>query len=164
MSLIEDIAKIVDQESALCFPAFSEADAWALGFQMRQSAVQQKLPLVIDIRINNRQLFYTALPGTLPDNSEWVRRKVNSVLRFHKSTYRLGRETERDGKPFDRSHGIDTMDYAKDGGGFPIHVKGIGVVGAITVSGVPQRQDHSFVVEQLCTYLKQDHGRLALTP
>ena len=164
MSLESDIAQIARQEEELRFTAFSEADAWALGSQMREAATARKLPFVIDIRIGNRPLFYTALPGTTPENPDWVRRKVNTVYRFHKSSYRVGREYQLQGKPFDASRGIDPMDLAPAGGGFPIHLAGTGVVGAVTVSGVPQREDHGFVVEMLCRFLGKDHAALALGP
>jgi len=164
MSLETDIAQIATQEEALRFASLSEADAWALGSQMRQAAVERNLPFVIDIRIGNRPLFYTALPGSTPENPDWVRRKVNTVYRFHKSSYRVGREYQQQGKGFDASRGIDPMDHAPAGGGFPIALKGTGVVGAVTVSGVPQRQDHEFVVEQLCRFLKLDYAKLALGP
>ncbi len=104
------------------------------------------------------------MPGSTPENPDWVRRKVNTVLRFHKSSYRVGREYELQGKKFEAARGIDPMDFANAGGGFPIHLKGTGVVGVITVSGVPQREDHGFVVEMLCEFLGQDHGSLALVP
>lgn len=162
MSLETDIAQIAEQEEALRFDAFSEADAWALGSLMREEALARKLPLVIDIRIGNRPLFYTALPGTTPENPDWVRRKVNTVYRFHKSSYRVGREHALQGKPFDASRGIDPLDHAPAGGGFPIHLKGTGIVGAVTVSGIPQRRDHGFVVEMLCRFLKQDYRKLEL--
>ncbi|MFM8747366.1 MAG: heme-degrading domain-containing protein [Aestuariivirga sp.] len=164
MTLETDIAQIARQEEALRFHGFSEADAWALGSLMRQAAVEQALPFVIDIRIGNRPLFYTALPGSTPENPDWVRRKANTVSRFHKSSYRVGREYQLQGKAFDASRGIDPMDHAMAGGGFPIHLAGTGVVGAVTVSGVPQRQDHEFVVEMLCRFLKQDYRGLALGP
>lgn len=164
MSLETDIAQIAKQEEALRFPSFSEADAWALGSLMREAAVARGLPFVIDIRIGNRPLFYTALPGSTPENPDWVRRKVNTVYRFHKSSYRVGREFQLQVKAFDASRGIDPMDHAPAGGGFPIHLEGTGVVGAITVSGVPQRQDHGFVVEMLCRFLGKDHAALDLGP
>lgn len=164
MSLDSDIAQIARQEEALRFDRFNEDDAWALGGQMRAAALARGLPFVIDIRIGTRPLFFTALPGTSPDNSEWVRRKVNTVLRFHKSSYRVGREYQREGKPFDTSRGINPMDFAPAGGGFPIHVKGAGVVGVVTVSGVPQREDHGFVVEMLCAFLGIPHEGMALGP
>jgi uncharacterized protein (UPF0303 family) len=164
VSLESDIAQIARQEEALRFGQFDEAMAWELGALMRQAAADRKLPFVIDIRIGNRPLFYTALPGSTPENPDWVRRKVNTVMRFHKSSYRVGREYQLQGKAFDASRGLDPMDYAPAGGGFPIHVRGTGVVGAITVSGVPQREDHGFVVEMLCAILKADHAALALGP
>ena len=164
MSLETDIAQIAKQETELRFAAFNEADAWALGSLMRQAAVERALPFVIDIRIGTRPLFYTALPGSTPENPDWVRRKVNTVYRFHKSSYRVGREHALQKKPFDASRGMDPMDFAPAGGGFPIHLAGTGVVGAVTVSGVPQRQDHEFVVEMLCRFLKVEYAMLALGP
>ena len=42
-----------------------------------------------------------------------------------------------------------TRDYACHGGSFPIQVKGGGCVGVVTVSGLPQRDDHILVVQVL---------------
>jgi uncharacterized protein (UPF0303 family) len=164
MSLESDIAGIDTQEERLRFKSFGEADAWALGSAMRQAAAERSIPFVIDIRIGNRPLFYTALPGSTPENPDWVRRKVNTVLRFHKSSYRVGREYDLKGQRFDQSRGIDPMDHAPAGGGFPIHIIGTGIVGAVTVSGVPQREDHAFVVEMLCAFLGEDFKALDLGP
>jgi uncharacterized protein (UPF0303 family) len=44
-------------------------------------------------------------------------------------------------------YGLPVADYAADGGSFPLHVEGAGVVGSVTVSGLPQRADHDLVVE-----------------
>ena len=162
MSLEADITAIIKQEEALRFSAFSEADAWGLGRQMHEAAAAAKLPFLIEIRLGGRQVFVSALPGTSPDNAEWVRRKANSVLRFHKSSYRIGLELELRGGRFDLSRGIDLMDHAEHGGGFPLHIIGTGIMGAIIVSGVPQRQDHEFVVEQVANFLGQDYSRLKL--
>lgn len=164
MSLDSDIAQIARQEQELRFERFSEEDAWTLGSLMRKLAVERNLPFVIDIRIGSRPLFYTALPGSTPENPDWVRRKVNTVYRFHKSSYRVGREYQQQRKPFDQTRGIDPMDHAPAGGGFPLHLTGTGVVGAVTVSGVPQREDHGFVVEMICRFLNIDYGLLALGP
>ncbi len=164
MSLESDIAQLVVQEQRLRFGHFGEADAWALGSQMRAAALARGIAFVIDIRIGNRPLFYTALPGSTPENPDWVRRKVNSVMRFHKSSYRVGREYLLKGQAFDQTRGIDPMDHAAAGGGFPIHLKGTGVIGCVTVSGVPQRDDHNFVAEMLCQFLGAEHGEIALGP
>ncbi len=164
MSTIEDVFQIKKQEEALRFTSFAEEDAWALGSQMRQAAAGRTLPLVIDIRIAGRRLFYAALPGTAPENQDWVERKINVVMRQHKSSYRFGRELLNSGKTFDESEGVLPINYATHGGSFPIHIIGVGVVGTITVSGIPQRDDHGFVVEQISKYLGKDAVALGLGP
>ncbi|MET0302587.1 MAG: heme-binding protein [Microbacteriaceae bacterium] len=42
---------------------------------------------------------------------------------------------------------------AANGGVFPITVTGVGVVGAVGISGLPQVEDHAFVVDQLRAFL-----------
>ena len=164
MSIAEDIQKIVKQEQALRFAHFDEEDAWKLGSQMRAAAVARTLPLVIDIRCAGRRLFYTALPGTTPDNEGWVQRKINVVHLTHKSSYRVGRELAQSGGALDHSQGLQPIDYAPYGGCFPIHIDGVGVVGTITVSGIQQRDDHGFVVEQVSLFLGKDAAALDLGP
>ena len=48
------------------------------------------------------------------------------------------------------------------GGGFPITLAGTGCIGAVTVSGLPQREDHSLVVEALAHVLGVGLEGLAL--
>jgi uncharacterized protein (UPF0303 family) len=162
LSVESDIAQLKIQEQRLRFASFDEADAWALGSLMREKAEKNKHPLVIDIRIAGRPLFYTALAGSTPDNSDWVRRKITVVMRLHKCSYRESREIVLSGRPLDEQRGFHPIDVATHGGSFPIHIIGTGIVGTITVSGIPQREDHNFVVACLCEFLKLPLGELAL--
>lgn len=164
MTIADDIEILKRQEEALRFDAFSDEDAWALGSLMRKRAVEKDLPLVIDIRVAGRPLFYTALPRTTPDNPEWARRKTNVVMRYHKCSYRVGRELAASGAELNEERGVAPIDMAPHGGCFPIHLKGTGVVGTVTVSGIPQREDHGFVFECLCEFLGVDKTALELGP
>jgi uncharacterized protein (UPF0303 family) len=162
MNLADDIALLVRQEELLQFKSLSDDQAWALGTAMRAKALRENLPLVMDIRLGLRPMFYVAMPGTTPENPDWVRRKVNTVYRFEKSSYRVALEHQLSGKPLDQSRGVNPLDYAAAGGGFPIRIAG-SVVGAVTVSGIPQRQDHAFVAESLCDYLGIAYKEIALS-
>ena len=163
MSLTDDIAILKMQEAALVFTRMNEDDAWKLGSQMRNAAIAANLPLVIEIRIGIRPLFYVALPGSTPENPDWVRRKVNTVYRFEASSYRIALEYQSRGASFDASRGLDPMQFAPAGGGFPIRLAG-SVVGVVTVSGVPQRDDHNFVAENLAQYLGLAYKPIQLPP
>ena len=160
MSSEDDIARVKRQEIELVLPAFDEAVAFDIGVAVRARALAEGLALVVDLRSWDRQLFFAATPGTSADNAEWVRRKSNSVRRFQRASYRL--VLERGEAPFGPQTGADPADYVIAGGGFPLRVPGAGIVGALTVSGLPGRQDHGVVVDALCDYLGKARADYAL--
>jgi uncharacterized protein (UPF0303 family) len=162
VGLTEDLAAIAIQERELCFDRFDEEVAWQLGSRVRELALARKLGVVIDVRRFGQPFFYSALAGTTPDNPEWVRRKSNVVARFHRSSYAIGLELKQAGSSLQEKYGLSLADYASHGGSFPIRVNNAGVIGAVTVSGVPQRIDHEFVVEALCGVVGKDYKQLAL--
>jgi len=167
MPVQDDIAAIVVQEATLTLPGFTPDTAWQLGTMLRDLALARKIALVIDIRrfgSPHQQLFYCALAGTTPDNQRWVQRKINVVARFHKSSYHVGRLLEQAGLTFSQRYDLPVEDYAAHGGSFPLNVEGAGIVGAVTVSGLPQREDHNLVVEALCLLTGRDYQSLRLPP
>jgi uncharacterized protein (UPF0303 family) len=121
-------------------------------------AVERQLAVVIDIRrfaphFGNHAgppLFCAALHGTSPDNAEWARRKANVVARLHRSSYAVGLALKARNTTLQEKYALPAADYASHGGAFPITLAGSGVIGAVTVSGLPQRDDHELVVEALC--------------
>jgi uncharacterized protein (UPF0303 family) len=159
----EDLARIVQQEQDLTFASFDFDVAWDLGSSLRALAVTRKFPISIDVRrFGEQPLFYAALIGSTPDNAEWVRRKSNVVARFHKSSYRVALEMKVKRSSLADKYALAASDFAEAGGSFPIHVRGAGVVGSVTVSGLPQRKDHETVIESLCLFLGKDYAALKL--
>ncbi|MHA6297705.1 heme-degrading domain-containing protein [Devosia sp. CAU 1758] len=160
MNTPEEIVLVKRQETELMLPEFDEAVAFKIGSMIWNRALKENLSLVVDLRTWDRQLFFSATPGTGADNTEWVRRKINSVRRFQRATYRL--VLERGEGPFSVQSGVDPADYVIAGGGFPIRVAGAGIIGALTISGLPGRSDHGVAVDALCDHLSMSRADYAL--
>lgn len=153
-----DIARLERQEELLRFNRFDADTAWTLGGILREVAVERGAAIAIDISLRDRILFHCVLDGTTTDNAEWIRRKRNTVLRLWHSSYLVGRRLAYSHRVQEEAHNLPLSDFATHGGGFPILVDGLGCVGAITVSGVPQRIDHAIVVDGAARYLGVDLG------
>jgi uncharacterized protein (UPF0303 family) len=149
------IARLEEQEQRLTFTRFDNADAWALGCLLVDLATGRDLPVAVDIRRGTQQLFHAALPGSTADNDAWIERKVRVVYRYGASSYLVGRRLAAKGQELDAGMGVDPADYAAHGGAFPVRVPHVGVVGVVTVSGLPQGDDHALVVEAVETYLAE---------
>ena len=163
MSKADDLETIAKQEATLVFPGFDEATAFAIGSAIRELALKEGFGIVIDIRTWDRPLFYAAMPGSTGSNPDWARRKINVVKMFQKSTYRMMLEQGGENALLGERFGLSAADYVLAGGGFPVRVKGAGVIGVIAVSGLPQRQDHSVIVDALCDHLGIERRELALS-
>ncbi|MFC4068511.1 heme-degrading domain-containing protein [Actinoplanes subglobosus] len=150
------IATVEDQERRLVFPVFTEADAFALGCLLVNLATDRQLPVAVDIRRGQQQLFHAGLPGSTADNDTWIDRKVRVVYRYAASSYLVGRRLAAKGRELDASQGADPALYAAHGGAFPVRVPGAGVIGVVTVSGLPQADDHALVVEAIETFLAEN--------
>ena len=155
MSAAEDLLVIDEQEKLLRFGAFDAETAWKLGVLMREKLLASGVGGTVEIEIAGQVLFACATPGATPGQADWVRRKRNTVRRFGRSSYGVGRMLERDGVTMEARHGLLLADYAAHGGGFPIFVEGVGAgaVGTAIVSGLPQREDHRLVVSALAEVL-----------
>jgi uncharacterized protein (UPF0303 family) len=162
MDIDRDLARIAAQEQALCFPSFDAADAWELGGRLRAAAEAHGAAVTIEIRLAGHTIFFYAMAGTSPVNADWARRKRNVVELFHRSSYAVGLSLEREGSSLEEKLGLPLRDYATHGGCFPLMLAGTGCVGAITVSGLPQRDDHSLIVAALAERLGLPLADLAL--
>ena len=149
------IAEIVAQEERLQFTSFSNADAWAIGSRFVEVATERSLGITINITRGDQQLFHAALPGTTADNDDWIARKIRTVRRYSESSFLVGRRFAASEKDFNTATGLPSSEYAAHGGCFPLTIRNAGMIGTITVSGLPQADDHALVVEILREFLTE---------
>ena len=151
--LEKEISAIALDETSLIFPYFNAESALELGLAILRKARQQQASVTIDIRRGEHILFHYAMPGTGPNNDRWVERKSNTVQLIQKSSFRVGLELALTGDTLENRQALDPAEYASHGGSFPIRGKGAGLIGAVTVSGLPQEEDHALVVNSLKDFL-----------
>jgi uncharacterized protein (UPF0303 family) len=148
-----DLATLLAEEERLVFTQFDHQTAWDLGSAMRAQALADGLPIVISIRRNGQRLFHAALPGSSADNDFWIDRKAAVVDRYGHSSYYVGCLHRANGGDFDVDARLDRNLFAAHGGAFPLTIRGTGPIGVIAVSGLPQVEDHQFVVAALERFL-----------
>jgi uncharacterized protein (UPF0303 family) len=154
---MNDILKqLLQEEQELQFTKFNEGTAWQIGGQLVERSMRDGLPVTIDITRGDHQLFHASLQGTSADNDEWIKRKVRLVNRFGHSSFYMGQLLKSKGKRLEEAYLLPESDYAPHGGCFPIIIKGTGVIGTITVSGLPQEEDHKLVVQTVRDFLAQE--------
>jgi uncharacterized protein (UPF0303 family) len=154
MDIERDLQRIALQEERLRFERFDPAIAWDLGLALKAAADKRGAGVAIDISTPSYTLFSHAMEGATPDNAEWIRRKRNVTLRFHRSSYAIGLELQRDKRTLEERHGLKADDYMAHGGCFPIRLAGPTCIGGITISGLPQREDHDLLTRTLAAFLE----------
>ena len=150
---MSSLERLLREEQELQFDRFDHETAWALGVALVDAAREADAPLAVDIRRNGHQLFHAALDGTSPDNDAWLARKTRVVDRFGHSSLYVGERARQEGTTFEEQMRLDRDAYAAHGGAFPVAVRGVGVVGTVAVSGLPELEDHAFVVRVLSAFL-----------
>lgn len=157
LSYSSDIERIGLQEQLLRFQAFGQQSAWEVGVALKARCEERGLSVTIEIRIARETVFLYAMPGAKPENADWARRKRNTVEMTGRSSYGVGLALKEQGETLQSLMGLERRDYASHGGAFPIlHVEG-GCLGVVTVSGLPERDDHALVVEELAHVLGVSH-------
>jgi uncharacterized protein (UPF0303 family) len=150
---------LLRQEQALQFTAFSNDMALELGISLITAARQAGKIITVNITRNAQVLFHHAMTGAPADHADWIRRKNNVVNKFGHSSFYVGSEAKSRGVDFSALPHLAPYDYAAHGGAFPLIIRDVGPVGTITVSGLPQAEDHAMVVDALQTLLKV-HGTI----
>ncbi|MBM0230800.1 heme-degrading domain-containing protein [Micromonospora sp. STR1_7] len=141
--------ELLREESELELAGLTETDAYDLGVLAVTAAAEQRLPISVGVWRTGRQLFHCGLPGSTADNDGWLRRKGRVVTRFEHSSLYMARLCQDKHTTLTEKFGLPASRYAAAGGAVPLRVRGTGVVGWFGVSGLPQLDDHRFVVDIL---------------
>lgn len=146
--------KIVEeQEAKLQFDHFSADDAWKLGSFMVDEMREKGVPISIALwQLNGKVVFQYVPEGTSTLNVEWMERKFNTVALNETSSMLFDITLHNIGVDLSE-HNLSRDEFAGCGGGFPIRVKGTGIVMVLTVSALPHVEDHGFIVDCLSKYL-----------
>ncbi|MCL2827467.1 MAG: heme-degrading domain-containing protein [Oscillospiraceae bacterium] len=143
---------LVKQEQQLVLPEFNSDVAYKLGMMMIDRAKKEGKVIAVSITVAKQNMFHYAQDGLGPDADNWIRRKSNVVYEYQKSSLLIGLKLERENSTL-IAHGRNPNDFMVNGGSFPIIVKGAGVIGAITVTGLPHWDDHEYVTMALAEHL-----------
>ena len=147
------LACVLKQEEALKFESFTAEDGWELGLTARRLALMKPgANLAIDVTVGGVQVFRATVGTATPNNARWIGRKINVVMETWKSSLRTKLEMMLNNRTVEE-FGWSQAEHALAGGCVPIWVQGLGVVGTITVSGLPQKEDHQLAVDALAAYL-----------
>jgi uncharacterized protein (UPF0303 family) len=155
-----DLDILAQQERLLRFASFDADLAWQLGTLLRSKLIERNAAGTIEIEVNGQLLFACTTIGAQPGQADWIRRKRNTVRRFARSSYAVGRQLALDAQTMEARHGLSLADYAAHGGGFPLWLGGC-CVGSVVLSGLAQRDDHALVVDALAAVLHADVPSLA---
>lgn len=143
------LAQCEREEERLQFTSFSRADALALGLRLVEDAKAFPDPVAVEITVNGLVVFRYFPDGARLDSELWLARKRRSVELMEMSSLHFLAWLEANGETLE-SRKLPADDYAAGGGGFPIRVRGTGMIGSVCVSGLPDhRDDHRLVTGAL---------------
>jgi uncharacterized protein (UPF0303 family) len=150
-SLLE---QLLQQENDLQFTEFTNQTAIQVGNAILERATKENKWIAVDIRRNGQLLFHAKMDGKGLNNERWIERKRNAVNHFGHSSYYMHILYKSSNTTMKENAYIDPMEYAADGGSFPILIKNVGAIGTISVSGLPGADDHGIIVAVLTDFLK----------
>jgi len=150
-----EIEARVREERELQFEAFSNERALELGLAIVERARKEGRAVTVDIERDGQQLFHHAMTGTTMDNDEWIKRKIRVVHRFGKSSFHVGQILARSAVTIQDKSFVDPMMFSAHGGSFPIIINNTGIIGTVTVSGLPQEEDHRLVTSVIREFVGQ---------
>lgn len=156
MTMDEVITVLSMQEEILQFSHFTNEDAWELGMMLVAESRRRGLDCAVSIRRNNGYaVFKYAGNTTNLNNDRWMDRTFNTVRTLEKSSLLVYSELQKNEETM-VDIALDPKGFSCMGGGFPVRVEEVGVVGAIMVTNQNHYINHDIIVKTLGRYLHID--------
>lgn len=147
--------ELLKEEENLQFETFSNEEALNLGLVIINLAKESKQEIAVYIEVNRQPVFSHFLNGTYLEIAYWIKRKKNVVDRYGHSSAFVGEKFRFRGSSFEESSLLDPSEFQAVGGSFPLLLRGVGMIGTITVSGLSEEEDHKLCVDGITKYLGQ---------
>ena len=148
------------EAKALQLSSLTQAEAIEIGTIAQEIGLDRKLPIAVEVRMKDWIVFHASLPGSTPENDSWIARKARVVLATGRSTMHERVDAAERGVDWYEEKGLPEETHAIHGGALALNVSGLGCVGQLIISGLPQVDDHLFAVEVVTEFLARK-GELA---
>lgn len=155
LNINQRLQQMEQEEQELRFKSFTNENALELGLAIVEEARRNGQRITVDITRAGQRLFLHAMEGTSVENEDWIRRKNNVANHFGTSSWHTACRLRSEGTTMEEKYGLPIADYVGAGGAFPLIVEGEGQIGTITVSGLPDQEDHDLLTSVLRRYLSR---------
>ncbi len=141
------------EAQTLILPSLTQSEALEIGEIAASIGRDRALPIAVEVRLKDWTVYHACLPGSSPENDQWIARKARVVLATKNSTLFERVLAEEQGIDWYATTGLSEETHAIHGGGLALNVKGLGFAGILLISGLPQVQDHLLGVEVIAEFL-----------
>ncbi|MNP39270.1 hypothetical protein D3C76_1328400 [compost metagenome] len=155
LTIEQRLIQMEKEEQELQFMTFTNETALQLGLTIVEEAQKLNKRITVDITREGQRLFLHAMEGTVAENEGWIRRKNNVVNHFGSSSWHVALRLQHEGKSLEEDYSLPITDYVGAGGGFPLIIQTQGQMGTITVSGLPDQEDHDLLISALRRFLSR---------
>jgi uncharacterized protein (UPF0303 family) len=145
--------QLLNEEQMLTLSSLDLAGAIEIGEIAKSLGMVRNLPIAVEVRIGDWIIYHVSLPGSTPENDQWISRKARTVMLKHHSTMYERVSAEERGVDWHKENNLLDETHAIHGGGLPLITKDDGLVGVLLISGLPQVEDHLLGVEVLTEFL-----------
>ena len=146
-------AALLAEQQLLSIATLSNMEAIEIGQIATAIGIEERLPIAIQVRLDDWIIYHTSLPGSSTENDWWLARKARVVkLKQHSTLFEQVSAKER-GVDWHEENNLLDETHAIHGGGLPLISKDKGFVGCLLISGLPQIEDHLLGVRVLTEFL-----------